>query len=442
MSLLLHKLCKNCCRKYRSPVSPAQRSWLEVIQRELLKTLRAWKASNAGIVTPSTGALLGFMEIRRCAFVLSLMLGMSIWLSCGGSGAPSPPITPRGEILYVVDNGSITTFSIDPTSLAATPVAQPVTLIPASASLLQFDPSPGDHFVYAVWSNGQNQHLSVFRTDSFGVPQVPAIQMLEANSLSQFNMHPSGRFAYMLQVTSFNNLYEAAIRLFAVQSGKGILKEDPQIQGRYGPAYYWPAFLYGFSRDGSKLYDTSTFATGSVYRQRAIDRKTGVLGDDDQLLSVSNEEDVVIGNVIIEQYRSDTNASQSYLDIFPNTPDPRRPRIYCTMAMLSYCVTTTNIQLDKSGRYLFLTDPDTHSVHVAAIDLDGRSIRDTGNSIPMTSQTPGFAFSRDGSIVYALLKSDDSLHFYHFDSTSGSLSEAGTPLPVAPGSGICPALLQ
>jgi hypothetical protein len=57
--------------------------------------------------------------------------------------------------------------------------------------------------------------------------------------------------------------------------------------------------------------------------------------------------------------------------------------------------------------------------------------------MPMTSQTPGFAFSPDGSIVYALLASDGSVHFYHFDR-AGSLSQAGTPLALVPGSGICP----
>jgi hypothetical protein len=34
---------------------------------------------------------------------------------------------------------------------------------------------------------------------------------------------------------------------------------------------------------------------------------------------------------------------------------------------------------------------------------------------------------------------DNSVHFYHFDQSSGLLSEDGTPLPLEMGSGICPA---
>jgi len=154
---------------------------------------------------------------------------------------------------------------------------------------------------------------------------------------------------------------------------------------------------------------------------------------------VGDDEEVVLGNMIIDQYRSGTSPSRSYLDIFPNVPNPGQAVIHCTIESLSFCATATNVQLDPSGRYLFLTDPATQAVHVAAIKLSSRKISDTGSSMPMTSQTPGFAFSPDGRIVYALLASDGLVHFYHFDRASGSLSEAGTPLALPPGSGICPA---
>ncbi len=380
------------------------------------------------------------MRVKRITFALSFLLGASLSLSCGNDPRSA---TSSGEVLYVIDNGSAATYSIDPRSLAATPVEQETTLVPSSAFLFQFAPAPDDAFLYGVWTDAQNQqHLSVFETDLSGVPQIPAIQELKANSLSQFNMHPSGRFAYMLEVTTSNNLYWSDIRLFNVKSGGGTLEENPQVQGSYGPASSLPAFLYGFSPDGSKLYDTSLLLTDSLYRQRSINRTTGALGNDAQLLSVSNEAEVVIGSVIVDQYQSDTDTTQNYLDIFPNIPNTTQPIIHCTITMLSSCATATNVQLDPSGHYLFLTDPTTQAVHVAALNLSEKTIHDTGSSIPMTSQTPGFAFSPDGNIVYAMLASDRALHFYHFDSSSGSVNEAGTPIPLAPGSGICPALRQ
>lgn len=378
------------------------------------------------------------MRLTRLVVWFLMALGIGTLLSCGTTNSSPAATAPVNEILYTINGGTVSVYSIDFSSLAATLLEQPVSLLPPSSFLIQFDPSPDDHFVYVVWSDTQNrQHLSVFQTDSSGVPQLPAIQTLNANSLSQFNMHPDGRFAYMLEVTASNNSYQGDIRLFKVQQGQGTLKESAQIQGSYGPSPYWPAFLYGFSSDGTKLYDTSTVDTSSIYRQRAINLTTGVLGADKQIFQATGKSQVVIRNVIVDQYRTSITAD-NFLAIYPNTPNPAKATIRCTMAMVSACATATNVQLAPPGRYLFLTDPVTRTVQIAAFNLSTRRIRKTNYSMPMPSQTPGFAFSPDGGIVYALAD-DQSVHFYHFDAQSGALTEGGTPLPLASGNGICPA---
>lgn len=376
------------------------------------------------------------MALRQFAFVVSLTVAASGFVSCAG-----PPENVAGagnHILYVVSGGTITPYSVDPDSLDVTALKQPLTLV--SAAFLQFDPAPDDHYLYGVWSDGQNiQHLSVFQTDSAGVPQVPATQVLNADSLSQFNMHPSGRFAYMLQITT-NTLggYEAGIRLFKVNGRNGKLRENPAVQGRYGPAPYWPAFLYGFSGNGSRLYDMSVSGTGSVYRERPINLTTGTLGKDAILLTLNGESEVAIGKIIVAQYRSEVDPQQGYLDVFPNIPNPSIPLIHCNAAMLQSCATAKYVQLDRSNRFLFLTDPTTQTIHVVRINLQAGRIVETGSDIPMTAQAPGLAFSPDGSIVYAIAK-DGNLHFYHFNQNSGSLSEGGIPMPIPAGAGICPA---
>lgn len=381
------------------------------------------------------------MGVRRFAFVLILVLEASVLSGCGNSSQSSGFSDPSGQILYVINSDTVTTYAVDPSSLAANAVEPPVTLLPPANSFLQFDPAPDDHFVYAVASDTQGlQHLSVFATDESGVPQLPALQVLNATALSQFNMHPSGRFAYMLEVTNADGQYSADIRLFHAQPGSGTLNEDPHIQGVYGPSFVWPAFLYGFSADGTKLYDSSLTSTGSVYRERPIHPKTGELGLDTQLTTAGIGATVAISKrLIVEQYSSSAGASQSYVNILRNAAGVHRALIYCTSAMLKFCGTATNIEFDVSGNYLFFTDPATDAVHVAVIDLLTKKIRDTGNSIPMTAQTPGFAFSPDGRIVYAILARDLSVHFFHFDQSSGALNQAGTPLPIPASAGICPA---
>jgi 6-phosphogluconolactonase (cycloisomerase 2 family) len=365
-----------------------------------------------------------------------LLFAVGPLLSCGGSNSAASPST---EILYVLENGSVTTYSVDPTSLEASPVGQTVALISPPELLLQFDPSPDDDFLYAVWSDSQNvQHLSAFKTDDFGVPQLPATQTLDADSLSQFNVHPSGKFAYMLQVTnSSSSEFFARIRLFSIQGADGTLKENPRLQGTYGPAPFWPAVLFGFSPDASKLYISSQTPGGSVYLQRPINTGNGTLAASRQLITLNGTEDVAIGAVIAVLHQNPAVSNEGYLDIFPNIPNPKRA-VHCTQAMLSFCGSASSMKLDRSGKYLFLTDPVTSAIHVARINVANHKIVDTGSSLPMTSQTPGFVLNHDGSIVYAM-QADGNLHFYHFDSASGSLTEGGTPIPLAQGNGICPA---
>ena len=377
------------------------------------------------------------MSFRSRFVGFLLVLGSSLLLSCGGPNAPESA-KPSTEILYVIGNGSVTTYSIDPSSLTANPAEQPVALTSPPASLLQFDPSPHDRFLYAVWSDAQSvQHLSVFGTDDSGVPQIPATQTLDADSLSQFNMHPGGKFAYMLQVSSSNNQYSAKIRLFKVQADDGSLKENPQLQGTYGPAPFWPAVLYGFSPDASKLYISSQTTSGSVYLQRPINTQNGTLAASNQLITLNGDEDVAMGAVIAVLHRNSQNPNQGYLDVYPNIPNAKRA-IHCTASMLSFCGIASDIKLDHSGKFLFLTDPVSGGVHVARVNVTSHKLIDTGSSLPMTSQTPGFVFNHDGSIVY-VMETDGSVHFFHFDLASGSLTEDGTPLPLAQGSGICPA---
>ena len=71
--------------------------------------------------------------------------------------------------------------------------------------------------------------------------------------------------------------------------------------------------------------------------------------------------------------------------------------------MLSACGDASNVRLDPSGQYLFLTDPAAQQVSVGHINLPKHKIEDTGSFLPLTGQSPGFSFSPDGKFVYAVL---------------------------------------
>jgi hypothetical protein len=385
--------------------------------------------------------------LRFCSAFLPLLSGC-IFLSCQGTrsqnatsnGAPSSGASL--QILYVIANGAVSTYAVDESALTFTSMGQPVNLIPRG-SLVQFVPAPNDDFVYVLWSDaGNRQHLSVYATDTSGIPQTPAAQTLDAPSLYQFNIHPSARFVYMMQVDTSGTEYTSTVRLFYANSTDGKLREDPQLQGSYGPYNIWPAFLYGFSSDGTKIYLSRQNSQGPFYEQRELNTESGSLGPDVLLYQPPGgqltSDTLVIGTeLMVDEHR--TPMVSGYLDILPLVPRPRHHLFRCTASMLAACATATNVQIAPVGKYLFLTDPPTRQVHIARIHLDAKQVEDTGNSFPMTAETPGFAFSPDSTLVYAVLAGDSSVHVYSFDPASGQLTNGGTPLPIGGDFGFCPA---
>jgi hypothetical protein len=382
---------------------------------------------------------------RRRLITGFVALAVTFLVGCQGLSKhqPSPPLSaPSGEILYVLDNVSVTTYAIDPGTLEPSVAAGSVALIPTSSLLLQFLASPDDHFLYALWSDPQQQeHLSTYATNGSGVPQIPPVQVLNISSLSQLNIHPSGEFAYAMGVDNSSGAYTSTILLFHIQAS-GALRLNSQVQGTYGPALY-PTLLYGLSPDGTELYLESEDANGPVYWERTVSGQNGTLAADVLLFRPPGSDSVVFGASLIIDYQSTFNCSQPrYVDVLPNQAEPPQVLIHCTSAMLGACGTASNVQPDPSGDYLFLTDPASQQVRVARLNLSENVVTDTGNFLPFTAQTPGFAFSPDGTLVYALLASDSSLHVYHFDQTSGNLMEGGASIPMPNSAGFAPALRQ
>jgi len=289
----------------------------------------------------------------------------------------------------VINNGAVSTYAVDKNALTFTSLGQPVNLIP-TGSLVQFVPAPRDDFLYVLWSDTANeQHISVYATDTSGIPQTPAVQTVDAPSLYQFNIHRSARFVYMMQVSAVGAGYISTVRLFYVNSTDGKLHEDPTIQGSYGPYDVLPASLYGFSADGTKIYLSRQNLEGPFYDQRSLNTQSGTVGPDVVLFQPAdgwiNSDMLVIGTqVMVDEHRA--AGSTGYIDVLPLVPRPRHHLFRCSAAMLPACETATNVQIDPSSQYLFLTDPPTQRVHVTRIRLKAKKVEDTGNALPMTAQ--------------------------------------------------------
>ena len=390
------------------------------------------------------------MSSCRLVSLSVVVLSALILLSCvglvknnqsqpGPTPSPSPsPVVQTQQLLYVLSNGSLATYTIDPKALTAQAVGAPVNLAQTSPNVgPQLVASPDGHFLYLVWVDLQAQgHISAFATNASGVPQIPAIQTLDVSPQPQLLMHPSGSFAYLLDTTPVGNMeVSSSLRLLHVDSATGKLTEDPQFLSSYGPDT-WSAGLFGWNADGTQLYDTWAVSfhgsNTTDYRQRTVNSQTGALGAEVPVYSVSyswaNQGEIVaIGSkIIVDFFMGSGGAVNTWLNIFPNSPNPplnQTPLINCTSTMFGPCSTAAGVQLDNSGKYLFFNDPVSQKIRVARIDLSASQVVDTGSSIPSSQAGHVVVFSTDGTLVYTI-PWDNSvpLQIYSFDAGSGKLT--------------------
>jgi hypothetical protein len=412
---------------------------------------RLWESRQKVTKPLGSEAHLAVMKLRYRTFLFLFAL-VAFLCSCGGAQPPSSTSSQAAQILYTINGGSITTYAVDPGMGTISPLSSPM-LISSFQSLVQFITSPKDNFLYVLWSDVTGyEHLSVYVTDSSGVPSAPAVQDATVQSLYQLTLHPSGLFAYAMEVNgnagissaSSGTQYKANIRLLLLEGQTGNFREQPAPLASYGPSYVWPASLSGLSRNGNKLYVNYHGIAGAAYRERSVNEKTGALGPETAFYgdtgSWSQSNTVVIGtNSIIDIYRDPSSSAVGYLNVLTNPPTSSSI-IHCTATMLSICESASNVQLDPSGKYLFLTNASTLQVEIAKINIPRHIIELTGSAIPPTTQGPGFFFSPDGALVYAFLASDGNLHVFTFNSSTGQLADTGVSLtPPAGNAAFCPA---
>lgn len=332
--------------------------------------------------------------------------------------------------------GTVSTFNVNPETDEASPVGAPVQLAPAGWTAGLYTSNSG-RFLYLVWTDGTGRaSILVYATDERGVPQLPVIQTVDIHSGDEFLVHPSGRFAYLLETTfdsEGNNT--ANIRLLHIDPNTGILKEDPKVQATYGPQFYFTTSFNGFSSDGSELYDSQNVSFdgtfGSDYDRLAVDPKTGFLKPGVAFFGTGGnwgEEDIAI---LADNFLGDFHIYEfpgSQLNLYatiPPYPNSAPPFIQCNLSMLAVCNTATDVYLDPSNEYIWFADPATQETHVFRVDIEGKQLIDTGSTVPVFDRR--LLFSPDGTLIFA--RTNTLVSVYGFNAKTGKVS-SGNATPI------------
>jgi hypothetical protein len=328
------------------------------------------------------------------------------------------------EVLYVQQDTNILTYNVDPASLQATEVGQPLALS-GNAAVVQLIPHPNGHYVYVLTGAAYTRtSVSVYATDISGVPQVPALQSIAPAAVTQFAIDPSGRFAYMIEYTAApEGAFFYRVRLFTVNASTGKLTESPKAQLKYGPSAYCTPSLAGFYPNGGEI-EYSIFCTPSgslsatFYKQR-INPTTGEWGPPSEFYSFDDNNDGLYSDQVRLSPRSinDLNVLNTQISVRIYPPGGgTTPLINCTSTMLTACSQASQFWQDISGQYLLLSL--NGNMEIVKVDLDSKQIVDTGNSIDLTPH-----FSPDDSILYgAAYGAGPYVQVYGFNANTGGIT--------------------
>ena len=365
-------------------------------------------------------------------YIITILAGQ-----LAAAGADSSPL----QLVYLQDGTSLTTYNVDPQTLSATQVGQPVNLPMSSFALLT--PSLNGRFLYIRGTDSsQRQHLWIFATDASGVPQNPPVQTIDANGMFSFDLDPGANFAYsVLGVLNSQNQTIFSIERFAVDPNTGTLSA-PTIVAKYPPngtctpGSEGSSFsLNGFSSNGKALYDDWYCLhhgdVGAIYYTRAVDPRTGALGPETKVYTwTSNSEgydDVTFLNNQIIDFSIPNPFGQGVnsLSIYPVVSNSKTPLVQCTASMLEACGYSIGALVHPSGKYIFFTI-NYYTDQIARIDLPDKKLIDTTRYIPFQVSK----FNADGTIVYALSvgSSTYDVEIYGFNPQTADVTTTGSSI--------------
>jgi hypothetical protein len=379
---------------------------------------------------------------RFFSFLLVFSLSLSAIALAQQSNSSA---TSSTQVVYEIGSSTVTTYDVDPQTLTATQAGEPLTV---NATDLNYSansvaPSANDHALYVIGSASQTsqQYLTVYATNTSGVPQTPSLQAIPTTGLVQVQTNPRATFLYAIFQSSDGNNTFVAIRGYQVDS-EGKLS-NRQTLANYklpnGGDEFCSVLILGFNAAGSELYDSVACSYpdsyAASYNERAVDLQTGALGPDVEIYSWGSTSGGYQSVQFVGNYVFDFETPNNYqtglnsVNIFPLVPDTTTPLVQCTASMLESCGYAKGVA-HPSGRYIFMGDTEGFC-EIDRVELEAKKILDTGNYIPSGfGGTPFYSqFGADGTIAYAY-GSNNSIQIYGFNVETSEVTPGGSfPLP-------------
>lgn len=367
--------------------------------------------------------------VLMCSFASAQTLG-------DATNSASPSATPV-QIVYVINNSTLTTYNVNSQTLQATQVGTstlPQSLYGGIAT------SPNGKFMYYTQFSGnpQQENLYVYQTNGSGVPNSTPVQTLTAAGLQGFVFDPISNFVYAsFEGPQGSETTPYAIERYVMDPATGKLSE-PVVEAKYSLAsseggLFCSLSIMNVNPAGTELYDgipcSNPFGEQATYNERVIDTTTGALGPDVQIYSWNNDETQTsqsisfVKTLMFDFFQNLEENDANTVSIYPVQPNETMPVISCGTEQYAPCGDFISTRVHPSAQYVFLTDP-TSTTYIGQVNLSSRQIVPDSSSIPYEVQ----AFSPDGTIAYGANDVNGALdiEIYGFNATTGAVTQGGT----------------
>jgi hypothetical protein len=378
--------------------------------------------------------------MRRC-FAFLVLLSLCCLAFAQNESDPinsSSPSSAAIQVVYVIDNATLTTYNVNPQTLQA---AEAGTLTLPESVYPQIQASPNGKFLYYTTFENysqQGQKLYVYQTNASGVPNSTPVQTLSVTRLGSLVIDPVSNFIYAeFAGPQGSEDTPYAIERYVMDPATGKISQ-PVVEAKYSLAsseggLFCSLSVMNVNPAGTELYDgipcSNPFGEQAAFNERAINTSTGALGPDVQIYSWNNDEtgstqsDYFVRSLLfdfVDNY-GETDANQ--VNIYPIQPNVTTPVIYCGTDQFAPCGDFIDALVHPSAQYVFLTDPSS-TTYIGQVNLSSRQIVPESGSIPYEVQE----FSPDGTIAYGANDVNGALdiEIYGFNAATGAVTQGGT----------------
>jgi hypothetical protein len=361
------------------------------------------------------------------SFVVASVLVLSVAVLVTPSEASTK------EVLYVAgpqgsSNVMLYTYSVDPTTAAATQVGNAINVASGSIVPLSIGTS---NYLY-LWST---TGVSLYRTHPDGAPLGTPSQHVTfsfPHPVNTFLIDPDGKFAYAALGWTDSQGDENSIILFTIDQSTGKLTNTNRVVASYTNEY--TGFInFLLDQRGGKLFgyywDTGpeTFIIG--YDYYPVDQTTGRLGTLQNMFYsqayecgttcavavtdlLSAEDGVCCGppsGEIVVTLTASNGAKQASC---PRSGDSG----FCTDDVAA-------LAIDPANANVFFGDKTASETYILSVDFSAKQLTPSSSTIP---GTPPIYFSPDSRLVYAVNPGDIGIYALH--TATGTLT-ASSILP-------------